>query len=137
MKRWCAFLVLIPFLVCASLISAQAAVEWEVWKTFTFTETPVDVAVSRDGNWVYVLAAGGNLFIYSSAGELRDTIKVEQAVDGINAGPREDILFLTSTAKKTLEIVTLDFVQQIDVSGSPSKGPKDAPVVMALFTDFQ
>jgi hypothetical protein len=38
---------------------------------------------------------------------------------------------------KTVEIVTIDFIQNINVSGSPFKGPEDAAVVIAVFDDFE
>jgi hypothetical protein len=35
------------------------------------------------------------------------------------------------------EILVLDFIQNIDVSDSPFKGPADAAVTIAVFSDFQ
>jgi len=52
-------------------------------------------------------------------------------------GPKEDVLLLTSGKAKTVQIITLDFVQEINVSGSPFKGKVDAPVAVATFNDFQ
>jgi protein-disulfide isomerase len=58
-------------------------------------------------------------------------------VDSIKPGPGEEILFLVSSKKKTVQLAVLDFVQDINSAGSPFKGAADAPVTIALFTDFQ
>ena len=58
-------------------------------------------------------------------------------MDGIKVGPEQDILLLTSRQNKTVEILVLDFIQNLDVSSSPFKGPADAVVTVAVFSDFQ
>jgi hypothetical protein len=100
-------------------------------------KTPVDVAVSLNGRWVFVLTAQGSILIYSGDGRLEDEITVGNHVDGIKVGPEQDILLLTSRKNKTVEILVLDFVQNIDISNSPFKGPADAAVTIAVFSDFQ
>ena len=52
-------------------------------------------------------------------------------------GPGGETLILRSGKNKTVELVTLDFIQKINITGSPFKGPQDAPVVIAVFDDFQ
>jgi hypothetical protein len=52
-------------------------------------------------------------------------------------GPKEDLLLLKSRKNRTVEILVLDFIQKINTSGSPFKGPKDAPVEIAVFSDFE
>ena len=115
----------------------HAEVEWNLHRTFKTQKTPLDVDISIDGRWVFVLAEHGEIFIYSSNGRLKDTIHVGDTIDEIKAGPREDILFLSSRKDSTVQLITLDFVQQIDITGSPFKGPADAPVAITVFSDFQ
>ena len=50
---------------------------------------------------------------------------------------REDVLILTSGKAKTVQIITLDFIQEINISGSPFKGKAEAPVAVATFNDFE
>jgi hypothetical protein len=114
-----------------------AEVEWEIQETLKLDSAPLDVAVSVDGKWLFVLTDKGSIVIFSSDGREQDKIDVGDHVDTIEAGPREDILFLKSRKHKTVEVVTLDFIQDINVFGSPYKGPADAPVVIAVFTDFE
>ena len=116
---------------------AHAVVEWNVEKTFKLEKPPVDVAVSGDGQWVFVLAEGGKLFIYSQDGMLKDSLTVDSQVDGVAAGPREDMVFLSSRKGATIQAVMLDFVYDINTAGVPFKGPANAPVTIVVFDDFQ
>ncbi len=116
---------------------ASGNVEWNVYKTLQLEETPIDVAVSPDGRRIFVLTDRGEVFIYSSAGKIEAKIDVGQHVDQLKLGPKGDSLILSSGKNKTVEIVTLDFIQKINVSGSPFKGPEDAAVVIAVFDDFE
>jgi hypothetical protein len=116
---------------------ASDNVEWNVYKTLQLEESPVDVAITPDGRRIFVLNDQGEIVIYSSAGKILAKIDVGKHVDQLKLGPRGDSLILSSGKKKTVEIVTIDFIQKIDVSGSPFKGPADAPVVIAVFDDFQ
>ena len=93
--------------------------------------------LSLNGRWIFVLTYEGEILIYSSNGKLEGTISVGKSVEGIKVGQREDVLLLTSGSAKTVQIITLDFVQAINVSGSPFKGNAEAPVAVATFNDFQ
>lgn len=116
---------------------AAASVEWDVEKTLQLKSEPIDVAVSPDGRRIFVLNDLGQILIYSSAGSFLDEIDVGNQFDHITVSPRGDQLILNSRKKKSIEIITLDFIQDINVSGSPFKGSEDAPVVIAVFDDFE
>ena len=124
-------------LIFAVYVHSHAEAEWNLHRTFKTQKTPLDVDVSIDGRWVFVLAEHAEILIYSSNGRLKDTIHVGDTIDEIKAGPREDILFLSSRKDSMVQLITLDFVQQINITGSPFKGPTDAPVAIAVFSDFQ
>ena len=116
---------------------ASGNVEWNVYKTLQLEETPIDVAVSPDGRRIFVLTDRGEVVIYSSAGKIEAKIDVGQHVNQLKLSPKGDSLILSSGKNKTVEIVTLDFIQKINVSGSPFKGPEDAAVTIAVFDDFE
>ena len=129
---------LISLLVFSTIfVQGHAEVEWNLHRTFKTQKAPLDVDVSIDGRWVFILTGQGEILIYSSNGRLKDTIHVGDAIDDIKAGPREDILFLSSRKDSTVQLITLDFIQQINITGSPFKGPADAPVAITVFSDFQ
>jgi hypothetical protein len=129
--------LLIPLIVLTFFAQGNAMVESDVLKTLKIEKTPLDVAVSFSGRWVFVLTNKGKILIYSSNGKLNDTISVDKSIDSIKVGGREDIIFLISRKNKTFHILALDFIKNIDISGSPFKGPTDAPVVITVFSDFQ
>lgn len=120
-----------------SVNGAASTVEWKVTQTLDLKTAPVDVAVSPDWQKLFVLTEGGDIQIYSGNGILIDTITVGTHVDKITAGPQGSVLILKSSQDKKVQIVSLDFIQGINVSGSPYKGVDDAPVVVAVFSDFE
>jgi hypothetical protein len=95
------------------------------------------LAVSPDGRKIFVLTDQGKIIVYSANGEQEASVEVGTHVDKIRIGPGGDILFTGSRTNKAVQVFALDFIQNIDVANSPFKGPADAPVVIAVFDDFQ
>lgn len=137
MNKKLAALLLVPLVLLTLCSHGETAVEWDVTKTLNIEKTPLEVAVSVNGRWVFVLTEQGSIVIYSGDGKLEDEVAVGKHVDGIKAGPEEHILLLTSRKNKTVQILVLDFIQNIDISNSPFKGRVDAVVEIAVFSDFQ
>lgn len=125
--------------LCVLLASSQsrATVEWNIQKTLKLDSPPRDVAVSLNGKRIYILTDEGTILVYTPAGNLMEKIPIGKHIDQINAGPREDVLLLQSRQNKTVQILTVDFIKEINTIGSPFKGPADAPVVIAVFSEFQ
>ena len=118
-------------------IFAAGSVEWSILKTLQLEATPIDVAITPDGRRIFVLTDQGEVLIYPSTGKMEAKIDVGQHVDQIKSGPRGSTLILTSGKNKTVQVITLDFIQKINTTGAPFKGPEDAAVVIAVFDDFQ
>jgi hypothetical protein len=137
MKNKLAIFLLSAFIILTMLTHSHAEVEWTLHKTFKTQKPPRDLEASVNGKWVFILTEQGEILIYSSNGVLRDTIDVGDSIDSIKAGPREDILFLSSRIDSTVQLITLEFIQNINVSESPFKGLADAPIAIAVFNDFQ
>lgn len=137
MKKIHAVFLLTSVILLTSLSQSTATVEWDMQRTVTLDQLPRDVVVSVNGTWTFILTDGGNILIYSADGQLNGTIAVGTHVDGIKAGPQEESLFLVSRKNKTVQQIALDFVREIEVSNAPFMGPADAPVVIAVFNDFQ
>jgi DNA-binding beta-propeller fold protein YncE len=115
----------------------SAEVEWHIKNTLRTGAAPTDIVVSSDGQKVFVLTGDGNVLIYDRNGQLKDTIKIGPHVDQIRIDPQGEQLYATSRLNKTVEVIELSFIHNINTTGSPSKGPQDAPVVIAVFSDFQ
>ena len=127
-------------LVLAALLTpsvSPAQIQWETKSDVTLKETPVDMAVSRDGLWLYLLLKGGILQVYTYDGTFKGAIEVGSGYNRIEAGPLEDQVYLLGGSNKTLRIIEVSPDRKIDTSGAPYKGKVDAPVVIAEFTDFQ
>lgn len=137
MKRLFIVVCSMLFLLSVTAVASAVSVDWKIKKTLDIASPPVDVATSSDGKLTFVLAEDGTVFIYSSSGQLQDKIAVGKSIDGIAVSPDGGQLFLSSKRNKTVQVVDLDFISQVNIIGSPYKGPADAPVVIAVFNDFQ
>ncbi len=116
---------------------AAAEVEWKLLKSVELKAPPLDTAPSMDGQRLYVLTPGEILIYSIPEGRITDRITVDEDFDRIVALPRGDALSISSTKKKMLQLVMLESIYKIDVSGLPYKGPKDAPVTIAIYDDYQ
>ncbi|MGD1969136.1 MAG: hypothetical protein PVH74_06420 [Desulfobacterales bacterium] len=126
-------------MVLGPLTSGLASdnVEWSVLQTLQLDATPIDVALTPDGRKIFVLTDQGKVLVFSRSTKPDAKIDVGNHVDRIKSGPRGDTLILSSGKNKTIQVISIDFIQTINTSGSPFKGPEDAPVVIAVFDDFQ
>ena len=114
-----------------------AGLDWAVYQELDPGGTPIDVAVSRTGKWIFILTDAGKVKIFSTNGTLKETFDAGPETDGIEAGVRDDLLYISSRKTGKVRLVVLDFILDIDTAGSPFKGPADAPVVIVVFSDFQ
>lgn len=130
-------MLLASLLVLAGVAPVCATVDMEVQKTFTLEAAPLDIKVSTNGRWLFVLTDQAEILVYDADGKQAGKIPVDKAVDGIQVGPAEEVLFLTSRSGRTVQVTALEFTRTIDILGAPFKGAIDAPVVMVVFSDFQ
>ena len=114
-----------------------AALDWNVIQTFNLKDPPLDVAFSTSRNKVFILTGAGQIQVYEPNGTLDETMDVGKGFDRLWHIQGSDVLLLSSREKKTVQIIELNFVEQIDISGSPFRGPENAPVVVAVFSDFE
>jgi protein-disulfide isomerase len=130
--------ILILFISLTMAASVGLAdVDGRILAKLTLKETPLDMSMSKDGRWLYLLTAPGDLLIYSSEGRYNGKIEVGRGFDQVEAGAREDQVYLLNRKEKRIQVVEVDYTFDIDTSQSPFKGPADAPVVIVEYTDFQ
>ena len=115
----------------------QADLEWRVIKDLDLKTTPLDVAPSLDGKWLFILTSGEILVYSFTEGRITDRIPVDKDFDKIASLPRADMFTIASTTKKALQIILFEAVYKIDVTGLPFKGPQDASVTVVVFDDYQ
>jgi WD40 repeat protein len=104
---------------------------------FKVVKPAINFAIADDGRSVFVLSHNGSIQMYGLDGRLRNKIEVGKHIDQIELGPRGGHLFATNRQNQTVEVIALDFIQKISIQGSPFKGPENAPVVIAEFSDFE
>ena len=139
MKRVLYFMSLLVFFVVSVgfATSALAELEWTFRKQVPLTAAPLDNAVSADGQLFFMLSAG-EIAVYSlTQNKTINTIPIDPDYDRISVSPKGNSLIVTSSAGKSMKIIDLEFIYQIDTSGLPLKGPADAPVTIAVFSDYQ
>ncbi len=140
MKRTTMLLVLTFLLVAGRTFFppiVQADFEWKVIRDLDLQTTPLDVAPSADGKWLYILTPGEILVYSFPEAKITDRIPVDKDFDRVVSLPRADALTLSSTAKKAIQIILLEAVYKIDVGGLPFRGPQDALVTVVVFDDYQ
>lgn len=132
---WAAILFTV-LLVYPAASTADSFSILEQKKVALFDEA-LDLAVSSDGRWTFVLTKGGGVAIYGASGDLVQVLKVGKGFDTIEYSPAGNRLLLGGSGKQELKILTLSMLYELDYRGSPFKGPADAPVTIAAFDDFQ
>ena len=133
-KKQCSILLILLLVVAAT---AHAEVDAQVVQTLQLKAAPVDLALSGNGRYIYVLTTDAKLQVFKTNGELRDTLPVDPGVKRIESDPREDRLYLINAAGNRIQVLNLSFIHEIPVGGSPTKGSDGAAVTVAVFTDFQ
>lgn len=116
---------------------ADPDIEMNVVQTLRLDAKPLDIAISLNGRRVFALTDTGSLLIYSPDGRLAGRVQVGEGTDIIKATPRDDVLLLGNSREKTLRVITLDMIQEIDTIGLPARGPSDAPFQVVVFSDFE
>ena len=111
--------------------------EWQEVRKFDLESKPVDIAHSLDGKFAFVLTQANTIQVYDALGEIQGTIPVEKGVNSIALDPRGQFLHLSNSDSSTFSTLAIDFIQKINVANSPTKGKMDAPVAIAVFSDFQ
>jgi DNA-binding beta-propeller fold protein YncE len=125
------------FMFIAAVSTPFAGVNMDIQHKLTLDNPPLDVVASPDGKFIFVLTDTGDISVFDRKGILQNKIHVGDEVDQIKMGPQGNRLFVTSRSKKAIQIIDLDFFVEIDTADSPTKGPRNAPVVLAVFSDFQ
>ena len=96
----------------------------------------VDMAITDDGSWSFILTTRGEVVVLDPSGRITQTIEVGKGFQRLEYN-RSDNRLMLGGEKGKLKFITFSMRYDIDASGSPSRGPKDAAVTIAVFTDYQ
>jgi hypothetical protein len=127
--------LMVNFICIPHLLAAN--VEWTPKKPLELGASTLDISTSLDGRWIFILVPGEILIYSVSEKKVVNRIPVDKAFDKLTHSPRTNTLILGSGTEKTLKIIELEVIQNIEISGLPIKGPQGAPVTIAVFGDYQ
>ena len=130
-------LIVLIFLSANYAPGAFAGIEWDIQKTLTLDDTPLDVAYSIYGAKAYVLCKKSLLIYDLESGKLSDKIPLEAEFSKIAVTPNQDLVYLTDVAGKKISVLSISNVYTIDIGQSPIIGDKDAKVHIVAFLDYQ
>ncbi len=122
---------------CLSSAPRLAEVEWTTTKQLELEQSPIDVATSSDGAMIFILSPGEVLIYTPSKGRITDRVPVDGSFDKLTYSSRDNSLILSSSLGRALEIIRLETIHDIPVTGMPFLGTEDAPVTIAVFNDYQ
>ena len=134
-KSLVAILTLSTLLLSSS--TGFAEIEWNVLQTLNLKEPPVDIAFSTSRNKILVLTEKGNLQIFEPDGQQIANLDVGKGFNRLYHVQGSDVVLLSGQNNKTAKIVELSFIEQINTIGAPFLGAENAPVVIAVFSDFE
>ena len=102
---------LLAFLIFLTLFcTSRAEVEVSTLKKWTTEGTPIDVAVSLNGGRIYVLTDEREILVYSPTGSLYDKFSVDQSIDGISMGAKDDLLVSPQSSRYWDSITQIVFL---------------------------
>ncbi len=126
------------------LVNAAAAaaktgnsVETTVRASWKLDAKPLDIVHTLDNRRVYILGNDSRVHVYSADGVKQGAIPVAKGVTAIDIAPRGEMLYLIDSEQNTFTSVSVSFSVNIDITGAPFLGEANAPVVLAVFSDFQ
>jgi hypothetical protein len=84
-----------------------------------------------------ILTPGEVLIFSIPEGTITDRFPVDKEFDRIAPLPRPDLLTLTSSTKNALQVIRFETIYKMNLTGLPFKGPQEASVTVAVFSDYQ
>ena len=131
----CFLFILIGGLYGPRYLHAEMA--WRVIQETDLKEQPLDMVTALDGKTLFILVPGEILIQDMNSAEITQRISVGKEFDRLTYSFRKNALILSSSSAKTLKVIQLERIFEFDFSGLPHLGLDNAPVTVAVFTDYQ
>ncbi|MBW2027515.1 MAG: hypothetical protein JRH06_01550 [Deltaproteobacteria bacterium] len=116
---------------------SPARVEWRALDDIVLKENPLDVAADLDGNILFVLVPRKILIYSVRQRRVMRVIPFEGSFDRLLISLKSNRLILYSSKGKSIKVIEPEVILSIDYSGLPRIGPPQAPVTIAVFSDYQ
>lgn len=108
---------------------------WSVRADWDLPARPL--AIAHASRRVFVLCEDGKVHVFAPNGRKEGELPVGADIQGIEAAPDGETLYLASGRDRRVKVVSLAFAKAIDISGAPALGPAQAPVTLVVFSDFE
>lgn len=131
------FMGVAVFLIVTMMSAGAADVDWTHLDRIHLDAEMADMAVSGDGELIFILLEGEIRIFSTKEDRMIKTIPVDKRFDRIQHSDKDNVLILGGTEAEVVERVQIDFVYDIDTAGLPARGPADAPVTIVVFDDYQ
>ena len=112
-------------------------VEWQEVSKIQLPYNPIDISHTLDGKLSFVLTDNGKVLVYDVKGTLLGSIPVDEGVSAIDTDPQGNYIYLVDSSQKISSTIAVDFVVDVSIKNAPFKGDVNAPVTIAVFSDFQ
>ena len=110
--------------------------DWRLIKDVNLNDPPVDIVTTQDGSYIFILTAKAILVYSRRDDKITNRIPVDKAYDKITFSKARNEFVLTSAASKSLSIIKIYPIAQINIDGLPFLGPQNAPVTVVVFDDY-
>ncbi|MDD3618615.1 MAG: hypothetical protein RBR09_10280 [Desulfobulbaceae bacterium] len=117
--------------------AAPGSPDTSVKATWKLDAKPLDFVHSLDNKKVFILGDDAKVHIYTAEGAKQGVIDVDKGVTSIDIAPRGEMLYLINAGDNSFTSLSVSFTAEIDVTDAPFLGKENAPVVLAVFSDFQ
>ena len=114
-----------------------ADVELSESKQLNLDSRPLEIVTSADGQSIYVLVPGEILVYSISKDKIINRIAINDVFDKLIHSEKANLLILSSSSSASVKIIQIEKIHDIDISGLPFKGAAEAPVIIAIFSDYQ
>jgi hypothetical protein len=137
MKKSTLAATLLILIIALASQPVGADLSWSVLKELNLEGQPLDVATSADGQTLFILVSG-EIHVFSvPENAISKKIPVEKGFNRIAYAPALHALVVTGGESKALQILKLQDIHQLDLSGLPFRGPENAPVTVVVFSGYQ
>jgi protein-disulfide isomerase len=130
-------IALITIVLAFIAVSVGAEMQIELYKRQALGGSPLDVAMSVSDGRLFVLLEGGTVQILSAEGQIQERFQADKDITTLEVSPDGKRLYLGNAKTKELQFIDLAIVYNLPVNNSAVKGPKNAPVTITIFDDFQ
>ena len=133
------FLIIMPLMFTSFPLKASqgSSVDTSVVTTWKIDAKPLGMVHTLDNKRVFILGDDSKVHVFSADGKKQGDIEVDKGVTSIDIAPRGELLYLMNSKDNTFTSLSISFTTTIDVTDAPFLGNENAPVVLALFSDFQ